>query len=132
MSWSIIVPIVVIILLALNSIYVVFWLRPKHGIKTEMPNRKTCRRKAKPVELFASILVVICGLALIVVPEVAPRSQFVKWIAEHGILVYVVWCFVGIVTFSVIFELIRNKGRFPLAGKRTAKNKNPKTEETKD
>ena len=53
-----------------------------------------------------SILIIICGLALVVVPEVAPTSQFVKWIAEYGILIYVAWCFIGIVALGIIFKLI--------------------------
>ena len=106
MSWVTIVPIVVIILLVLNSIYVVFWLRPKHSVKSKDNIEKTWRRKATLTELFISIYIVICGLALIVVPEVAPTSQFAKWIAEYGILIYTGWCFVGHVALGIIFILI--------------------------
>ena len=107
MSWVTIVPIVVIILLVLNSIYLVFWLRPKLGIKPKTKNEKTRRRKASPTELFISIYFIICGLALIVVPEVAPTSQIAKWIAEYGILIYMGWCFVGIVPLGVIFIIFK-------------------------
>jgi len=106
MSWVTIIPIVVIMLLVVNSIYVVFWLRPKLGMKLKSKNEKTWRRKASPTELFISIYIIICGLALIVVPEVAPTSQIAKWIAEYGILIYMGWCFVGIVPLGVIFKLI--------------------------
>lgn len=103
MSWVTTVSIVVIILFVLNSIFVVFWLRPKLGeAKTEKP----WKRKASPTELFMSILTICCGLALVVVPEVAPTSQFAKWIAEYGLFNYAAWCLVGIVALSVIFYLI--------------------------
>jgi cytochrome c biogenesis protein CcdA len=83
-----------------------FWLRPKLGIKPKAKNKKTWRRKARPTELFVSILVIICGLALVVAPEVAPTSQFAKWIAEYGILNYAAWCLMGIVALGVMFILI--------------------------
>ncbi|MHC4374573.1 MAG: hypothetical protein ACYSTO_10450 [Planctomycetota bacterium] len=113
MSWVTTVSIIVIILLVLNSIYVVFWLRPKLGkAKTEKP----WKRKASPIELFMSILIIFCGLALIVVPKVAPTSQFAKWIAVHGIFKkwiavhgifnYAAWCLIGVVALGVIFYLI--------------------------
>jgi uncharacterized membrane protein SirB2 len=103
LSWVTTVSIIVIILLVLNSIYVVFWLRPKLGkAKTEKP----WKRKASPIELFMSILIIFCGLALIVVPKVAPTSQFAKWIAVHGIFNYAAWCLIGVVALGVIFYLI--------------------------
>jgi len=53
-----------------------------------------------------SISIIFCGLALIVVPDVAPSSRFAKWIAEYGIINYVAWCLIGIVALGVIFHLI--------------------------
>ena len=106
MSWVTIIPIIAIILIALNSIYVRFSLRPKIGIKPKAKDEKTWRRKASPTELLISIYAVICGLALVVVPVVAPRGQFAIWIAEYGLMIYAAWCYVGIVALGVIFKLI--------------------------
>ena len=106
MSWVTIIPITVIILVALNSIYVRFSLRPMLGIKPKTKDEKTWRRKASPTELLISIYAVICGLALVVVPVVAPTSRFTIWIAEYGIMIYVAWCYICVVALGVIFKLI--------------------------
>ena len=106
MSWVTITSIIVLILFVLNSIFVVFWLRPKLTEKTGNKRVKTWRRKAGHLEIFISILVVLCGLALVGVPVVAPTSRLANWIAEYGMFNYVVWCFLGVFVLSVIFSLI--------------------------
>ena len=106
MSWVTTVSIVLITLLALNSFYVVFWLRPKLGEKEKSKNEKVWNRKVSLSELFVSVLVVACGLAAIAIPVMAPTSYLAKWITEHGIINYAIWCIFGIVAIGIITSLI--------------------------
>jgi protein-S-isoprenylcysteine O-methyltransferase Ste14 len=89
----------------LNSIYVVFWLRPRISKNTETDKtRKPWTKKASTTESLISMLVVLCGLALVLVPEMAPRSQFARWVSENGIFAYLIWCFIGIVVIGVLLR----------------------------
>ena len=103
-SWITIIPIVVIFILVINSIFVMYKIYPKLGIKTE----KIWRTKGKSTDLIVAILVVVSMTAGFAVPKVAPASQLTQWINEYGMFIYLAWCFITIVVLSVILGLLGN------------------------
>ena len=106
MSWITIVPIVFFLLLFLNSVVVVLWLRPKLE-RNGRPNPgkfwKGNITLTGHIILGIMIIGVFVGLAT---PDVTPASPLSQWIARHGIVIYFAWCLMVTTILGTVFGLL--------------------------
>ncbi len=105
MTWVTLVSIAIVCLLSLNSLYVVFWLRPKLGV-TPKPPSDARKQQLSPVDLLALSLLTLALLAGTAAPIVAPESSLGKWIETYGLINYLVWCMAVNVLLFVAIRLL--------------------------
>ena len=103
MSWITIVPIAFFLLLALNSIIVVFWIRPRLERNGRVKPRKHLKGNISLTGFIVFGLMVIVLIVGLAAQQNAPTSQLAEWIEKHGMVTYWAWC--GMVTTILIIVL---------------------------